>query len=72
MARLAERGLADGKLLESVGSESPVAHLPSFALVFVDEFDAAIAAAAAALEDGRRRGSPLGFLNASCFRSHLY
>jgi DNA-binding CsgD family transcriptional regulator len=72
VVHLANDALANGELLASVGAESAVAHLPSLALAFVEQFDLALAAADATFADARRRGSPLGFVNASCFRSHLY
>jgi DNA-binding CsgD family transcriptional regulator len=72
VSRLAMAAVADGALLASVGPESPVAHLPAWALIFVDRFAQARAVVDGALAESRRRGSPAGFANASCFSSHLH
>ncbi len=71
---LAERAWEDGRLLEHETSEGVGWNLVSTALSLAGELEQATAVADSALEDARRRGSPLAFASASFVRGipHLW
>jgi tetratricopeptide (TPR) repeat protein len=69
---LALRAVAGGKLLEEETSDGNGLYLAASVLSWTDAFDAALAVLDAAVEDSRRRGSPLGFAKASYVRGYAH
>ena len=70
-ADLAERALGDQMLLEDLSSNELLYWNAASALIVTDRFGAADAAADAALQDARDRGSVIGFALSSAFRCLL-
>jgi DNA-binding CsgD family transcriptional regulator len=71
VAELAQRALADGRLLRDQTSDSPIYYLLMFALHRDERLDLIDATLAAAVEDARRRGSLLGISTAFAVRGYL-
>ena len=53
-------------------ADSPVQLLLAIGLIFMDRYEAASITLEAVLEQARRRGSPIGLMAGTCFRSHLH
>jgi DNA-binding CsgD family transcriptional regulator len=68
VAQLAQRALADERLLRELAGESPALYFATVALTMSDHGDAAERQLDTALAEARRRGSARGFAFASCFR----
>ena len=66
--RLVEQGWDNGRLLAEESSEELPATLAVYALVHTDDLERAHELSEAMLADARRRGSVLGFINASSLR----
>ncbi|MDP8910004.1 MAG: LuxR C-terminal-related transcriptional regulator, partial [Chloroflexota bacterium] len=72
VCNLAERALANGRLLSERGADSPLYYAPVLGLLFADGYDAAARALDAALTAARAQGSATAAAMALCFRSHLH
>jgi DNA-binding CsgD family transcriptional regulator len=70
--RVAERALADGRLLRDEGPDSQLFYLASGTLFLVDDFDRAEHWLDQALEDARKRGSVLGYGIASAGQAQVH
>ena len=68
---LAERALAEGRLLEEVTSDSPIFYQAAAALYHCEAVERCRYWLDAALADARARGSLHGFAVASCWRSEV-
>ncbi len=68
---LAERATGGDELAAVAVQGSPVAYLAAFALMFVDEYEAASKVLQASLEYAVRHGSPIGLCGTKGVRSHL-
>jgi DNA-binding CsgD family transcriptional regulator len=69
---LARAALGDGALLAEESSDGVSVQLAALALAWGDALDAARAALTAAVEDARRRGSPLGYASACHGRAQVH
>jgi DNA-binding NarL/FixJ family response regulator len=71
IVELVERGLDDGRLIESESAEAIEVTWAARALTFIDELDRADALLDAMVTDSRKRGSVMGYATASAWRADV-